>query len=123
MTGDIITSVKNMFNEKEEGVMENVETDLRESFTKSIPGSITSEISPLLIDINNEKPGSESSLVKDCDRLALMLECFYEKESKVKNPEMERTYQKNYQELSNSEWSSVRQFLSVLSDHWLNCGD
>jgi len=123
MTGDIITPVKNMFNEKEEGVMENVETDLRESFTKSIPGSITSEISPLLIDINNEKPGSESSLVKDCDRLALMLECFYEKESKVKNPEMERTYQKNYQELSNSEWSSVRQFLSVLSDHWLNCGD
>lgn len=123
MTGDIITPVKNKFNEKEDKVIEEVEKSLRKDFAKSIPGTIKNEIEPMLDELSNDDVGESVSLVKDCDRLALMLECLYEKESKVKNPEMESTYQKHYQELSNSEWPSVRQFLSVLSDHWLNCGD
>ena len=40
-----------------------------------------------LYGLSSEKVGLPSSLVKDCDRLALMVECLSEKEAKVEIPE------------------------------------
>jgi len=80
---------------------------------------LTNENTPLY-GLNNKKVGVPSSLVKDCDRLALMVECLSEKEAKVWIPEMEESYHTNYRELSNSEWPKVRQFLDAIADRWLN---
>ena len=124
MTGDIITPVKEELKGIDENLFSEIEKTLtKEKFTDKAPENIKNVIgSPYLLleGLSNENVRSTSSLVKDCDRLALMVECLCEKEAKVETLEMEETYHKYYRELSNSEWPTVRQFLDTLADRWLN---
>jgi putative hydrolase of HD superfamily len=123
VTGDIITPVKNKIN-KEMGkeTVENIEEELVAGFIDVAPAAVGKVIKKDGLDLfkklTNKDVGKSVSLVKDCDRLALMLECLYEKEAGVVPPEMEESYHKCRRELSNSEWPSVRRFLSVLADQW-----
>lgn len=127
MTGDIITPVKEELKIYKKDLVSEIEKKLtKEKFIdkapkgiKEILGSADSPDSPLR-DLSNKDVKSAISLVMDCDRLALMVECLNEKEAKVEISEMEETYLKYYRELSNSEWPTVRQFLGTLADRWLN---
>jgi 5'-deoxynucleotidase YfbR-like HD superfamily hydrolase len=136
VTGDIATPVKEKFKEamtnnennngKATDIITQTEKELIKEFVNDAPKKVGEKMGSnngglnLLDKLSNNKVGEYVSLVKDCDLLALMLECLYEKEAGVIAPEMEITYHECYRELNNSEWSSVRRFLSLLSDHWLN---
>lgn len=123
MTGDIITPVKEELKRHNPNLVSEIEKKLtKEKFTDKAPQGIQNIINrhKLFEELSNDVINSESSLVKDCDQLALMVECLSEKEAKVEICEMEKTYLKYYQKLSNSEWPKVREFLGTLDGRWLN---
>ena len=70
----------------------------------------------LLKELDASKPFSVDSIVKDCDRLALVLECAYERDSGRMNAEMIAAYQNYVLELQKSEWRSIRELLGTILD-------
>jgi putative hydrolase of HD superfamily len=119
LTGDIITPVKEEIKKNAGNVLEEVEKDLQKMFVESAPSGVKEDIQQyeLLKEIDNKKIFSVSSMTKDCDRLAALFECFYEKASGVLTPEIEYAYGDYIQELSRSEWSSVKDFVKTISDY------
>ncbi len=116
LTGDIISPVKNdMIKTIKKEQWEQVENSLcRESIkdlTKELPG-VWSDINKygLLEDPKDEVPFSISSMIKDCDRLALLIECLFEKRAGMRSEEMEVAYNNYLNELQNSEWHHIREF-------------
>ncbi len=130
VTGDIITPVKDRIRKaipKTDETGKDVIAEIEEKLTADeiigvAPTAVGEEIGKggldLFKDLTNKDVNKCISLVKDCDRLSLMLECLYEKEAGVIAPEMKESYHKHRRELSNSEWPSVRRFLDILSDQW-----
>ena len=67
------------------------------------------------MELDPSRPRTVDSLVKDCDRLALLLECAYERESGRMRPEMTGAFRNYVRELRKSEWASVREFVATIS--------
>jgi putative hydrolases of HD superfamily len=117
MTGDIITPVK-------KGLLENtvrkIEGDFKQAFKNDAPPGVRGEIDTyhLLDDEEIEDVTSAGSLVKDCDHLALIIECLCEKSAGIESSVIVESYYENYQELSRSQWLPVREFLTIVADHW-----
>ena len=117
LTGDIISPVKQEISKIDKDALKNVEVALKNEIVNSAPLGVQREIEEyhLLEEINKNQPHSVSSLVKDCDMLALVLECLLEKLSGRLVGEMLPVYSKYLNDLQNSEWSHVREFCTRVS--------
>lgn len=121
LTGDIITPVKDVIAKADDKLLGQVESDLMTEFINAAPSGVKEDITEygLIAELSSGEVFSSDSLVKDCDRMALVLECVFERASGVKTPEIESAYVRYCQELGNSEWTAVRDFMGIVMDLWL----
>ena len=120
LTGDIITPVKREIEKHDKTLLDDVEEELNQELINSAPRGVQDDIRQinLIEELNTRDIYSVDSLVKDCDRLALLLECIYEKSSGVFTKDIERAFTFHHQELAKSEWTAIREFTRVVTDHW-----
>ncbi|MDZ4064089.1 MAG: YfbR-like 5'-deoxynucleotidase, partial [Coriobacteriia bacterium] len=116
LTGDVISPVKDQISRIDSDMWAFVEAFHMEEFTATAPMQVRAEIErlDLLKELNPGEPYSVDSVVKDCDRLALLLECAYEKHSGRLNHEMLDAYEDLQPKLQRSEWESVRDLASSI---------
>ena len=120
LTGDIITPVKREIEKHDKRLLDSVEKELTQKLVRSAPPGVKEDIRQfeLLKELNTACIYSVDSLVKDCDRLALLMECIYEKSSGVFTTDIETAFAFHHQELAKSEWAPIREFMGVITDHW-----
>jgi len=126
LTGDIITPVKDIIKREypeEKSLWTDIENKMAVTPIKALTG-ISSNLSKyiddnqLLEDVDDRETYSAASLVKDCDRMALAIECIQE-ELAAKIPlEMSRVYPDYLEELQNSEWPYIREFAAKLATRY-----
>jgi len=126
LTGDIITPVKDIIKSQypeEKNLWNDLEDELAKTKIKKLLGT-SSKLSKyiddnhLLDDVTDRESYSATSLVKDCDRMALAIECIQE-ELIAKIPlEMSRAYPDYLEELQNSEWPYIREFAAKLATRY-----
>ncbi len=111
LTGDVITPVKSKINDLDNGLWEKVEEEFINTFRKEVPEKLKSDVEKYnLLKELNKAPFSVPSLVKDCDQIALVVECLMELESGNIIPEMENAFKSYLNTLQSSEWTSIREF-------------
>jgi 5'-deoxynucleotidase YfbR-like HD superfamily hydrolase len=113
LTGDIITPAKDILNRSCEGLWDKVEERLVSAFlTELVPESLCKDITErkLLHKLSDSEIFSTSSLVKDCDRLALVIECHLEFQNGNINGEMTNAFKEYLNVLQGSEWKKIREF-------------
>lgn len=112
LTGDIISPVKDVIQSHDDEILKEVEASMVRGLLETAPPSAAVEIRSrhLLDELNDSHTFTIASLVKACDRLALVLECVFEHRAAKVQGEMQGAYQPYIQNLLNSEWSSVRDF-------------
>lgn len=125
LTGDIITPVKDIIKREypeEKNLWNDIENKMAALPIKALTS--TTELSKyidenhLLKDISDDEKNSVASLVKDCDRMALAIECIQE-ELVAKIPlEMSIVYPDYLEELQNSEWPYIREFAAKLATRY-----
>jgi putative hydrolase of HD superfamily len=116
LTGDVITPVKHKINEltaSTEGrpLWDQVEDKQREVIKKTMPPRVKKDVQKrgLLDELAMDRAFSVSSLTKQCDMLALIIECVLELRNNPAIPEMRTTANDYLERLRNSEWFSLRQ--------------
>lgn len=120
-TADVITPVKNMIESelsKQEITWKEVEEKLaHEPISKLLHGNTKlkefiglGKKKGLLSELDDSEKGEPASLVKDCDRMALVFECIFEKRAGNLVGEMKNAYPNVIEELHNSEWRHIREF-------------
>ena len=126
LTGDIITPVKDIIKREyptEKDLWTSIETALAKNPIKKLI-SISSNLAKyidknhLLEDVSDKEKDSASSLVKDCDRMALAIECIQEGFAAKIPLEMSRVYPDYLEELQNSEWPYIREFAAKLATRY-----
>ncbi len=126
LAGDIITPVKEIIKREypeEEGLWTRIENELAVTPIKALTG-ISSNLSKyieekrLLENISDQEKYSAASLVKDCDRMALAIECIQEGLTAKIPLEMSRVYPDYLEELQNSEWPYIREFAAKLATQY-----
>ena len=119
-TGDIITPVKGIINKGKADLWASVENQMAAAFINKAPVAIRREIDKYdLMHLPSDIPiDSAISLVKDCDKFALVLECAFEKKSGNVQAEMLRAQPKYIDELRNSEWPRIREYTGRLLDEY-----
>ena len=120
LTGDIITPVKAELARHDDGLLGEVETALTQDFTASAPPGVKEDLENyhLLREMDARYQFSVDSLVKSCDRLALVLECIYEKSTGMQTAEIAAAYGLGRRALMQSEWPAVREFMKQVSVRW-----
>lgn len=120
ITGDIITPVKEIINKDKPDFWNDVERQMAIGFKTKAPVPIQEEISrfDLLHLSSNAQISSPESLVKDCDKFALVLECAFEKRSGNKQTEMIIAQPRYIDELRNSEWPRIREYAGRIIDEF-----
>jgi len=121
LTGDIISPVKSKIEKVLELKWQDVEGKVsHELIQKIIPeeslfkGNFQAGTNGLLGELDDKEPHSYLSLVKDCDRMALVMECIFEKMAGSLVGEMASVYDDYLEDLQNSEWPHIREFSSRL---------
>lgn len=116
LTGDVVTPVKSQLALIDDQVMPWLEDRCTTSFVESAPMHVQHDIRDLglLKELDASRLFSVASMVKDCDRLALLLECAYEQDSGRLNSEMVGASRLYVRELRRSEWRAVRDFARSL---------
>lgn len=116
LTGDLITPVKQTIARYDSEALNIAEKALQDRLLAAAPEGVRQEIenNSLLDEIREGAPFSVDSLVKACDRLALVLECAFERRSAGMVGEMRKAYFSYLQDLQNSEWPGVRDFSTRL---------
>lgn len=117
LTGDIITPVKSIIDNHVKIKWNGIEKlIIKKNFLAIAPTNIREDIEKyrVLADIGNPELFSFHSLVKECDRLALVMECLFERKAGKIGDEMSRAYEKYIALLQNSEWPRIREFTSQL---------
>jgi putative hydrolase of HD superfamily len=121
LTGDVITPVKTKINELaskygKTDLWEEVENKYKETIRLRMPDSIKEDDKrySLLDELSLKIPYSVESIVKQCDMLALIIECIFELKANPSINEMQDTYSKYIDRLKNSEWLSIRQLTHEL---------
>lgn len=111
-TGDIITPVKEILNRHDPNLLPSIEERVQSEMLEQMPPSVRKEVSELKLfqELDKKQAFSVRSLVKDCDTMAALLECAFEKSVGNHNPEMEQAFNDYYTTLQNSEWDDVREF-------------
>lgn len=121
LTGDIITPIKAAIKEAIGATFSDVEKKLIEEDLLPLLAdapNVQEEIKAMRLhtDLDDREPHSVRSMVKGCDRLALVIECLFERRaSRRLEGEMASTYINYLETLQNSEWRSIREFCSRLS--------
>ena len=126
LTGDIITPVKDIIKREYPTVKDlwtAIEDALARNPIKKLIGASSNlskyiDKNHLLEDVSDKEKDSASSLVKDCDRMALAIECIQE-DLVAKIPlEMSRAYPDYLEDLQNSEWPHIREFAAKLATRY-----
>lgn len=126
LTGDIITPVKDIIRREypeEKDLWTDIERKLAVTPIKKLTG-VSSNLSKyidennLLDDVSDKEKDSVASLVKDCDRMALAIECIQEGITTKMPLEMSRVYPDYLEELQNSEWPYIREFAATLATRY-----
>lgn len=113
LTGDLITPAKNLIDEQAPGIIDDIEKALLKDIKDKAPNGVRIDIDTFdLCGKFKYKPYSIDSLVKDCDRLALVIECVFEKYTGKIVGEMSKAYEEYLNDLLNSEWTHIREFCS-----------
>lgn len=113
ITGDIITPAKEILNKSCDGMWDKVEERLIGKFASEVvPEGLRDDVRKreLLKELSDSLNYSISSLVKDCDRLALVIECHLEFKNGNINGEMTGAFKDYLSVLQGSEWRDVREF-------------
>jgi len=120
LTGDIITPVKDIIATQDASLVEQVEEALTHEFIQSAPRAVQKDLTGLRLatELSGHEPHSVDSLVKHCDRMALVLECVYEWKAGVRTPDIKRAYGRYNRELGTSEWPAVREFMATVRRIW-----
>lgn len=115
ITGDIITPVKDLINRYDETILDEINLEVKIDIKKKVPELVEKDIDKfgLLEEPNKETPFEVSSLIKDCDTLAALLECSFEMGVGNHEKEIKTAFDRYYQALKRSEWDLVRE----LSEH------
>lgn len=122
LTGDIITPVKDIIKREypeEKDLWIDIENELAVNPIKQLTRVDSNlfkyiDSNQLLADISDKEKFSVDSLVKDCDRMALAIECIQEAIAVKMPQEMSRVYPDYLEELQNSEWPHIREFAAKL---------
>ena len=116
LTGDVITPVKHKINEltastERRPLWDQVEDKQREVIKNTMPPRVKEDAQArgLLDELAMDRAFSVSSLTKQCDMLALIIECVLELRNNPAIPEMRTTANEYLERLRNSEWFSLRQ--------------
>jgi putative hydrolases of HD superfamily len=126
LTGDIITPVKDIIKReypKEKNLWADLENKLAVTPIKILTGTSSNlskyiDKNHLLDDVSDHEKNSAASLVKDCDRMALVIECIQEGFGAKIPLEMSRVYPDYLEELQNSEWPYIREFAAKLATRY-----
>ena len=116
LTGDIITPVKTIMERKSKGVVKKLEERMLKDLREAMPRQMKDDVATLnlLSDLGSSNPFSVESLVKDCDRLGIVLECVFELAAGRLDKDMGRVYSGYLEKLQTSEWSGVREFCTQI---------
>jgi putative hydrolase of HD superfamily len=127
LTGDVITPVKDKINKVQRNIdlkvkedvvttWDKVEDTLVEDFVNKIPVNLKKDIETkeLLKGLDGPEAYTVDSLVRECDRLALIIECLFEKEYGLQVREMNTAYDDYVKRLQNSEWTAMREYAVTL---------
>jgi len=129
LTGDIISPVKDIIKSeypeypKDKNLLNDLENELAKTPIKKLIGT-NSRLSKyidknhLLDEISDKEKNSAASLVKDCDRMALAIECIQEGLTAKVPLEMLRVYHDYLEDLQNSEWQYIREFAAKLATRY-----
>jgi len=127
LTGDVISPVKQRINElgtSKEGrpLWDIVEDKQRKVIKETMPPKVKEDVEKkrLLDELSTEKSFSVSSFTKQCDMLALVIECILELENNPAIPEMQTTATNYLEQLKTSEWFSLRQLAQEISMEYGN---
>jgi len=121
MTGDVITPVKDTIARQWDwDTWQKVEHKLgQQTLMRLLQDAprLTAAIQRLQLLGEEEDPEvySVGSMVRACDRLALVLECVMEHQAGGLPGDMAEAYRKNLGELQGSEWHHIRELGSVIS--------
>lgn len=124
MTGDVISPVKETIT-RQWGwtTWQQVEKKLGEDTIMRLLGSADSMAQDirennLLRELEDPPAYSVASMVRACDRLALVVECVIEHQAGGLRGEMAGAYRQSLNELQKSEWRHIREQVSVIwADH------
>ncbi len=122
ITGDIITPVKTALNSlsKDGDLIKTVEHNMVQCFKDTINTNTNSTLTKYNLLEDFHKGASKvifsiDSLVKECDRIALLIECLFELKRGVHIQEMRDVFSDTIELLSLSEWTSIRDFCHILT--------
>ncbi|MDH4163978.1 MAG: HD domain-containing protein [Nitrospirota bacterium] len=118
LTGDIITPAKDILNRSCDGIWDKVEATLIDVFlSEQVPKGLRGDMSKkhLLDELSDSENYTVASLVKDCDRLALVLECHIEARNGNINVEMTSAFKDYLAVLQGSEWRGIREFAQMIA--------
>ncbi|MBI4825182.1 MAG: HD domain-containing protein [Nitrospirae bacterium] len=114
LTGDIPSPVKILIQNVDRTVLSDVEKRLVEKeINANAPEGVRQDIERynLLSPFEKNPPKySIESLVKECDKLALVMECLFERQFGTVAGEMMGVYHSYLNDLLNSEWAYIREF-------------
>jgi putative hydrolase of HD superfamily len=117
LTGDVISPVKKKIIEKGNIDWADVEAKIIEHLQNEIvPDEINNDISSLglLEELPESKVRNPGGLVNECDKLALVLECEFEKRMGRSLKEMQNVFSEYVLELLKSPWKSISQIVGDL---------
>ena len=122
LTGDVISPVKQKINElaasnEENPLWDMVEDKQRKVIKETMPFKVKEDVEAkgLLNELSMAEAFSVSSFTKQCDMLALVIECILELENNPAIPEMQTTAANYLEKLKTSEWFSLRQLAQEIS--------
>jgi len=127
LTGDVISPVKQRINElgtskESRPLWDIVEDKQRKVIKETMPPKVKKDVEEkgLLNELSTKEAFSVSSFTKQCDMLALVIECILELENNPAIPEMQTTAANYLEQLKTSEWFSLRQLAQEISMEYGN---
>jgi putative hydrolase of HD superfamily len=121
LTGDVITPVKEQINKlsnsEGEKLWDKVEKKQRGIILNKMPPKVKNDVNTygLLKELNMNDSFTVSSFTKQCDMLALIIECVFELKNNPSITEMRNTYEKYLERLKNSEWFTIKQLAQEIA--------
>jgi 5'-deoxynucleotidase len=109
-TGDIITPVKDIIKKHIGDDWEAIERKRIRPLVNAMPEKIKDDLEEfdLFAPLPKENGDMVGKLVKECDRLAALLECLFEQSSGHRSLEMDQAFINSSRRLLSSPWRSIR---------------
>lgn len=110
-TGDVITPVKSRITQRAQKNWREIELRRLQPLIAATPKRVADDLErlELLHDVPSGDNVVVGKLVKECDRLASLLECVFERSAGLTYGEMEQAYDAYAKTLLSSSWRSIRE--------------